>query len=69
MEVERRLSDKIVNAHKLACEEGKLEVAEILLQAFEVDLSAIGGDQMESRDDTEEINAVYQRHDELKDRQ
>ncbi len=68
MEVERRLSDKIVEAHKLACEEGKMEVAEILLQALEVDLSAIGGDQMEFREDTENIAAAFQRHAQAKDR-
>ena len=58
MEEERRLSDKIIIAHELACEEGKLEVADILLRALEVDLSAIGGSQDEQRMSTEAMEAA-----------
>jgi hypothetical protein len=39
----RRLSDKIVAAHRQACDQGKAEVARCLLQALELELSAHGG--------------------------
>ncbi len=61
-EQQRRLSDKIISAHELACQLGKLEVADILLQALEVDLSAIGGGQKEHRQATELLEQVFERH-------
>ncbi len=61
-EQQRRLSDKIISAHELACQLGKLEVADILLQALKVDLSAIGGGQKEHRQATELLEQVFERH-------
>ncbi len=61
----RRLSDKIIAAHEKACDDGNLEVAEILLRALEVDLSAIGGNQEEKRNSTELLEAAFDRHEKL----
>ena len=66
MEDNRRLSDLIVGAHKRACEDGKLEVADVLLRALEVDLSAIGGDQTEQRQSTKMMEEAFERHDKAK---
>lgn len=66
MEQLRRLSDKIIAAHKQACDDANLEVADILLRALEVDLSAIGGDQEEKRMSTELLEAAFERHDKLR---
>ena len=58
----RRLSDKIMSAHAQACTEGKLEVAEALLRALEVDLSAIGGGKMDKRESMELLEEAFYRH-------
>ncbi len=58
----RRLSDKIILAHQQACLEGKMDVAEILLRALEVDLSAIGGKRLECRKEMEPVEDVFERH-------
>ncbi len=58
----RRLSDKIILAHLQACREGKMDVAEILLRALEVDLSAIGGKRLEYRKEMEPVEEVFERH-------
>jgi hypothetical protein len=65
MEQLRRLSDKIISAHEQACEDGNLEIADILLRALEVDLSAIGGDQEEKRNSTELLEEAFARHEKL----
>jgi len=63
MALQRRLSDKIIEAHQLALAAGKLDVAELLLNALQVDLSAIGGDQVvEHREATEALEAAFARH-------
>ncbi len=58
----RRLSDKIILAHQQACLEGKMDVAEILLRALEVDLSAIGGNRTEYRKEMDLLEDVFERH-------
>ncbi|MBT3792883.1 MAG: hypothetical protein HN658_00020 [Rhodospirillales bacterium] len=65
----RRISDKIIEAHAQACTEGKLAVADALLHALEVDLSAIGagpaalgGAKVEKRSSTTLLEAAYERH-------
>lgn len=60
----RRLSDKIIDAHQVACEEGKREVAKLLLDALEVDLSAIGGESTEHREWSEAMDGAFQLHQE-----
>ena len=42
MAEDRRLSDKIIEAHALACADGKLEVADYLIRALEAEISGIG---------------------------
>ena len=59
----RRLSDKIIDAHKIACAENKHEIASLLLEALEFDLSAIGGDQEEHRKWSEEMEAAFALHE------
>ncbi|HEY4135036.1 MAG TPA: hypothetical protein VGO34_07455 [Alphaproteobacteria bacterium] len=63
----RRLSDKIIQAHTQACDERKMDVAEALLRALEIDQSAFGGF---NRDDKRQSNpllvAAYARHEQAK---
>ena len=58
----RRLSDKIIDAHKIACEEGKREVAKLMLDALELDLSAIGGKSTEHREWSEAMDDAFALH-------
>ncbi len=67
MEQRRRLSDKIIEAHGQACEENKLEVADCLLQALEVDLTAFGHGLRDKRQNTEMLEAAYDRHEAAKE--
>jgi hypothetical protein len=64
METRRRLSDQIILAHKQACEEGRKEVAALLMEALEMDLSAIGGEHPEHRKATAQIEAAFTLQDE-----
>lgn len=63
MDLQRRLSDKIIAAHKLACEGKHHHIASLLLEALEVDLSAIGGDKEENRQRTEAIEDAFDLHE------
>lgn len=63
----RRLSDKIIWAHEQACREGRLDVAEILLQAMELDVSVIGGKGSdEQRESTEALERAFQAHEDAR---
>ncbi len=64
MEQTRRLSDKIIIAHKQACEEKNIEVATLLLHALEIDLTAVGGIANEHREATEKLEAAFALHEE-----
>lgn len=64
----RRLSDRIIDAHELACREGRMDVAEILLHALEVELSAIGGCKAEKREDMVILEAAFVRHEQAKEK-
>ena len=66
MENLRRLSDKIIAAHQQACEEGKMDAADSLLQALQLDLTARGGTDVENREATEMVVAAFERHRETK---
>lgn len=59
----RRLSDKIIAAHQTACEENKREIATLLLEALEYDLSAIGGDKKEHRAWSQEMEDAFALHE------
>jgi len=61
----RRLSDKIVVAHKQACVEHKPVVAEHLLRALEAELSAIGGAVSERRGSADAVGEAFEEHDRL----
>lgn len=50
MEEARRLSDAIVGALEVACAERKKHIADLLLEALELDLSVIGGKMVDHRD-------------------
>ena len=63
---QRRLSDKIIAAHAQACEDGNVEIAELLLRALEVQLTAIGGTMVEHRQSMPELNDAFERHEKLK---
>lgn len=58
----RRLSDKIIAAHEIACEENKHEIATLLLDALEIDLSGIGGDQEEHRVWSKKMEGAFALH-------
>lgn len=58
----RRLSDKIIDAHEVACQKGRMEVADVLLQALELELSAIGGRHVDNRSDMAALEEAYARH-------
>lgn len=60
----RRLSDAIVTAHRIACEENKKEIAHLLIESLEFELTGIGGDQKERRNMTESIEAAFDLHEE-----
>ena len=66
MAEQRRLSDKIIVAHAQACDDGNLEIAELLLRALEVQLTAIGGTLIEHRKAMPELNGAYERQEKLK---
>ncbi|MDP2697040.1 hypothetical protein [Thalassospira sp.] len=63
----RRLSDKIILAHRQAVAERKAEVADLLIQALELDASYIGGPATEHRDDVGDIEAAFELHARFKD--
>lgn len=67
MDYTRRLSDKIIQAHGQACDEGRLDVADVLLRALEVEQSAFGGAQSsDKRQSNPLLLAAYERHDQAK---
>ncbi len=62
MEKMRRLSDKILYAHEQACNENRPEIAKLLLEALELDLSQVGGNMDENRNDMSMLEAAFERH-------
>lgn len=64
MTASRRLSDKIVDAHRIACQQGLVEIADILMVALEHDLSRHGGLDGERRENIEALEAAYELHKE-----
>ncbi len=61
----RRLSDKIIAAHETACEENHKVIADLLLAALEVDLSSIGGDKVEHRKWSDEMEGAFALHEKV----
>lgn len=67
MDYTRRLSDKIIQAHGQACDEGRLDVADALLRTLEVEQSAFGGPQSsDKRQSNPLLIAAYERHEQAK---
>lgn len=67
MDLTRRLSDKIIQAHGQACDEGRLDVADALLRALEVEQSAFGGPSAsDKRQSNPLLIAAYARHEQAK---
>ena len=65
MEKPRRLSDKIIAAHRQACDQGNLKVAELLLNALEIEMSGIGGEKRENRYSMDHLEEAFKRHDRM----
>ncbi|SDH11345.1 hypothetical protein [Roseospirillum parvum] len=68
LKYDRRLSDKIVIAHLMSIEEDKPRVADLLIQALELDLSGIGGAVLEKRKSLKDIEDAFERHEEFRQR-
>ena len=62
MDKMRRLSDKILFAHAQACDENRPEIAQLLLEALEIDLSQMGGEKQENRQDLTLLEEAFERH-------
>ena len=58
-----RLSDAIIAAHQIACEEDKKEIAQFLIESLELELTQIGGDQADRRKKTELIESAFDLHE------
>lgn len=59
----RRLSDAIIAAHQIACEEDKKEIALLLIESLELELTRIGGDLEERRKTTELMESAFDLHE------
>jgi len=59
----KRLSDPIVTAHRIACEEGKEDVAGLLIEALSLELTRIGGAETERRNTTTLIESAFTLHE------
>lgn len=63
----RRLSDKIIDAFNMACDQGQLDTAEHLLHALEVAVTRYGGHpQADKRKSIAEVVDAYERLQTLK---
>ena len=63
MEYNRRLSNKIIAAHKMACDEKNNAIAALLLEALQIDQSSIGGEKKDHRESLALIEAAFELHD------
>lgn len=59
----RRLSDATIAAHKIACGEQKKMIAQLLIEALELELTQIGGDRQDHREATEIMEAAFDIHE------
>lgn len=58
----QRLSDRILEAHRLACKEGRQEIGEILLKALEAELAELGQFEGEHRRSMVMLEAAFVLH-------
>lgn len=61
----RRLSDKIIAAHQTACEENHKMIADLLLEALEVDLSRISSKEGDHREWSDEMEEAFVLHEKV----
>lgn len=59
----RRLSDAILTAHQVACDEDKKDIARLLMESLELELTRIGGDQEDRREATEAMESAFDLHE------
>ena len=60
----RRLSDRIVSAHKLACVDNIKTISSLLLEALEIDLSMVGGKHPDRRIRAKQYEEAFDLHQE-----
>ncbi|MBL4693436.1 MAG: hypothetical protein JKY92_08930 [Magnetovibrio sp.] len=60
---EKRLSDAVVKAHQIACFEGKKDIALLLFEALELELTRIGGVITDRREQTDLIEGAFDLHE------
>lgn len=58
-----RLSDAIVAAHKIACDENKKDIALLLIEALELELTRVGGVQEDRRVQTRLVESAFDLHE------
>jgi hypothetical protein len=58
-----RLSDAIITGHQIACEESKKEIALLLIEALEMELTRIGGTKVDRRHETDLIEKAFDLHE------
>ena len=58
-----RLSDAIVAAHKISCEEDKREIALLLIEALELELTRFGDHTEDRRKKTELVETAFDLHE------
>jgi len=61
-----RLSDRILEAFDLACDQGELEIAELLFRSYEMVLTRGAGPVLDRRNSIEEIHRASLRLDGLR---
>lgn len=62
----RRLADKIADAHRHAVEQGKQEIAELLLRALEIETTEEVDGKDEKRSDLDVFNDAMALHDRIR---
>jgi hypothetical protein len=68
MQSARRFSNKIILAHEHALRDGKIDVADLLMEALMIDLSAIGGDKPEYITAMDTIERNFECHEAARNR-
>ena len=59
----RRLSDAILSAHEIACGEDKKQIASLLFEALELELTRIGGENADRRTDVKIVEDAFDLHE------
>ena len=59
----RRLSDAILTAHEIACGENKKQIAIHLFEALELELTRIGGENEDRRENVKMVEDAFDLHE------